>query len=238
MRCFITSGFTFFLALVIFSSCTSNEIGNSKEVNPDAVYFDFEIWADEGREDVTINLQFRQGEPNGTTLVLEEPSKVELDGEKIMPDSTKFSGAYYEIQKPLASFAGKHTILFTDLNNKEYSEEFEFTPFKISSDVPGILKRGDLVFNLEGLEPEEIIRVILSDTSFASQHINDMDTVRNGKLIISADRLQALKDGPIDLQFNREFERPLLKGTKETGRLSITYGVKRAFELKSPSNLP
>ena len=225
----LTSTLTSFF---LFYSCSSNEIGNNKDVNPAAVFFDYEIWAEEGREEVTVKIQYRVGGPNGTTLVLKEPGNVKLDGEELRLDSTLFSGAYYEVQKPFSSFAGKHTILFTDFNNNEYHEEFEFRPFYIHPDVPAVLTRGDLVFQLVGLEPEEQIRVILTDTSFTSPDINDMDTVRNGKLVISADRLSALMDGPIDLQFNREFERPVKNGTKEGGVISITYRLKREFELK------
>ncbi len=229
----LTSTFSLTLIFLFLFSCTSNEIGNTDDVNPNAVYFDYEIWAEEGRDNVTVKLQYRMGGPNGTTLLLNEPSKVELDGEEIMPDSAKFSGAYYEIHKPLHSFAGKHSIVFTDLNNNKYIEEFEFIPFEISPGLLPVLKREDLVFHLKGLEPEEIIRVILTDTSFTSRDINDMDTVRDGKLIIAANRLSALKDGPIDLQFNREFEKPIKNGTKEGGLLSITYRLKREFELSS-----
>lgn len=225
-------------SIFLFYSCSSNEIGNNKDVNPEAVFFDYEIWAEEGREEVTVKIQYRVGGPNGTTLVLKEPGNVKLDGEELRLDSALFSGAYYEVQKPFASFAGKHTILFTDFNNNEYQEEFEFRPFYIHPDVPAVLTRGDLVFQLVGLEPAEQIRVILTDTSFTSPDINDMDTVRNGKLVISAVRLSALMDGPIDLQFNREFERPVKNGTKEGGVISISYRLKREFELKSPSNLP
>jgi hypothetical protein len=59
-------------SISIFSlfCCTSDEIGNSKDVNPDAVFFDYEIWAEEGKDDVTVNLQYRMGGKNGTTLVL------------------------------------------------------------------------------------------------------------------------------------------------------------------------
>src|SRR5215207_4234070 len=118
----VTLTSTFFLF-----SCTSNEIGNSKDVNPDAVFFEYKIWADESREEVTVNLQYRMGGKNGTTLVLGEPSKVLFDGEQLKVDSAKVTGAYYEIQRPFSSFAGKHTILFIDVNKKEYKEEFEFT---------------------------------------------------------------------------------------------------------------
>src|SRR5207253_2195966 len=102
--------FIYFLYLYTFSSCTSNEIGNSKDVNPDAIYFDYRIYGDEKDENITIYLQYRMGGKNGTTLVLNKPAKVELDGEEISADSAKLSGAYYEIEKPIKTFEGKHEI--------------------------------------------------------------------------------------------------------------------------------
>jgi len=227
------------VSISIFSllSCTSNEIGNSKDVNPDAVFFDYEIWADEGKEDVTVNLQYRMGGKNGTTLVLDEPSKVLLDGEQLKVDSAKVTGAYYETQKPFTSFAGKHTISFTDLNKKEYNEEFEFRPFTLDPNVPSTLNRGDLVFNFKGLDSIDYLSVILTDTSYTSDDINDIDTVRNGRLVITADRLSALINGHINLQFFKEQTLPLKKPTKEGGKFVITYALKRDFELKDAVKL-
>jgi len=225
-------------ALVLFLfSCTSDEIGSSKDVNPEAVFFDYEVWAEEGKEDVTVNLQYRMGGKNGTTLVLDEPSKVVLDGEQLKVDSAKVTGAYYEVQRPLVSFIGKHTINFTDPKNKEYNEEFEFTPFSLEPDVPSTLNRGDLVFNFKGLDAVDYLSVILTDTSFTSIDINDVDTVRNGRLVIKADRLSAVINGPIHLQFYREQTLPLKKATKEGGKFIITYGLKRDFELKDAVKL-
>jgi len=225
------------VSLVFLFSCTSNEIGNSKDVNPEAVFFDYEVWAEESKEDVTVNLQYRMGGKNGTTLVLDEPSKVILDGEQLKVDSAKVTGAYYEVQRPLISFTGKHTINFMDLNKKEYNEEFEFTPFTLEPDVPSILNRGDLVFNFKGLDSVDHLSVILTDTSFASADINDVDTVRNGQLVIRADRLSALINGPIHLQFYREQTLPLKKSTQEGGKLMISYGLKRDFELRDAVKL-
>jgi hypothetical protein len=218
-------------------SCTSNEIGNIKDVNPDAVFFDYEVWAEEDKEDVTVNLQYRMGGKNGTTLVLDEPSKVILDGEQLKVDSAKVTGAYYEVQRPIASFAGKHTISFTDLNKKEYIEEFEFRPFTLEAEVPSTLNRGDLVFNFKGLEPVDYLSVILTDTSFTSADINDIDTVRNGRLVIKAHKLSALINGPIHLQFFREQVLPIKRPTKEGGKFIITYGLKRDFELRDAVKL-
>jgi hypothetical protein len=40
-----------------------------------------------------------------------------------------------------------------------------------------------------------------------------------------------LKNGPINLQFYKELEKQVKNGTREGGKLSITYGLKREFEL-------
>jgi hypothetical protein len=220
------------LSLIFITACTSNEIGSSKDVNPDAVYFDYKVWGEEGREEVTVNLQYRMGGKNGTTLLLDAPSEVKLDGELIKADSAKFSGAFYEVQKPAAAFAGTHTILFTDLNKKEYKEEFSFTPFSLEPDVPAVVTRGELVFTFKGLEPVDYLTVVLTDTSFSSKDINDVDTVKNGRLVISAERLGAVVNGPINLQFIKEGFKDLKNTTKEGGKLYMSYGLKREFELK------
>ena len=219
----------------ILYSCTSNEIGNSKDVNPDAIYFDYEVWADESNPEVTVNLQYRMGGPNGTTLVLNEPSRVLFDGEQLKVDSAKVSGAYYEVQKPTSSFAGKHTIVFTDLNKKEYKEEIEFFPFSVDS-IPSTIDRGDLVFTFKGLDSVDRLDVALTDTSYTSDDINDTASVRNGRLIISSDKLASLKSGPINLQFYKEVEVPVKNGTAEGGRILIRFGLQREFELKDGEN--
>ena len=213
-------------------NCNGNEIGNSKDVNPEAVFFDYSIRAEEGKEEVIVKLQYRMGGPNGTTLILDEPSKVELDGEQLLLDSAKLTGAYYEVLKPLPTFSGKHTIVFTDLNKKQYKEEFDFSPFTIDPPVPASLSRGELVFDLKGLDSLDYVRVVLTDTSFYSDDINEIDTVRKGKVVISGERLSTLTNGPINLEFYKEIEKPVENGTREGGRIFITYGLKRGFELK------
>ena len=220
--------------LTTLSSCTSNEIGNSKDVNPDAVYFDYKIYGDEKDGNMTVYLQYRMGGKNGTTLVLNEPAKVHLDGEEIKVDSAKLSGAFYQVDKPLKSFAGKHEIVFTDLNNKEHKEEFSFTPLKLKTNIPAVINRGDLAFDFDGVGQNEYIRVVLIDTSFRSRDINEIDTVRNGRIVIKSDQLRNLVNGHITLQFSKELEKPLKNGMKEGGRISISYTILREFELKAP----
>src|ERR1044072_8148895 len=86
----MVKAFPFIFLLSIFSfSCTSNEIGNSKDVNPERIYFDYKVRGDERDSSVTLYLQYRMGGPNGTTLMLDTPAKVQLDSEVISVDSAR-----------------------------------------------------------------------------------------------------------------------------------------------------
>ena len=217
---------------LILSACTSNEIGNSDDVDPDTIYLDYFISGDEDKDHVKVLLQFRYGGAHGTTLILRHPSQVELDGQLVKGDSSKMTGAFYEVLKPVAGFTGKHKITFTDINKKKYEEEFSFQPFKPKEEIPAVLKRGELVFEMEGLNPVDYVRVFATDTSFPTPGINRVDTVKNGRIIISLSDLDNLSNGPINLELYKEDERPVKNGTREGGRISINYGIKREFELR------
>lgn len=222
-----------FLQVIFLASCNSNEIGNGKDVNPEGIYFDYKIWGDEGNDNLTIKLQYRFGGKNGTTLTMEEPSKVELDGELIPVDSSKMSGAFYEIHKPIDKFSGEHTIIFSDLNERQYREKFRFQPLKLKTDLPGVVERRKIVLEVDGLDSTGLVRIIFTDTSFSGEGINRVDTIKNGQIIITEEDLENLLNGPIRMELIKEEEGPVKNGTREGGRLSISYGLKREFILKN-----
>ena len=225
-----------FFPLTFLFSCNSNEIGKSNDVNPETIYFDYKIWGEEGDEDITVMLQYRFGGPRGTTLTLENPYKVELDGTEIKVDSSKYTGAYYEVIKPVNEFTGKHTIVFTDANGKKYTEDFSFQPVILKTELPAEIQRDDIVLEMDGLDPLDHVRILMTDTSYTSEGINRLDTVKNGRVLISKYDLNNLVNGPVHLELFKETEKPLKERTEEGGKLSITYGVKREFMLINKTN--
>ena len=230
---FRKSFISFLFPAVILFSCTNNrEPESTGEVNPEAIYFDYQVRGEEGNDYITVLLQFRFGGENGGTLILEEPGKVELDGEVITPDSSKITGTYYEIQKPIKVFTGRHSIVFTGSDKKIYKNEFDFQPLSLLTTIGDTLRRSDLVVEFNGLEQEDYIRVLLTDTSFTGDGINRLDTARNGRLQITKEDFQNLINGPVQLEFVREHEKQVKNGTGERGRLQITYSLKREFILK------
>lgn len=87
----------FFISIIsacIFSACSSNEIGESKDVAQDKIYQSYSVSYSDGNTNAEIFCQFRFAGSNGTTLVLNSPSQLQFDGEKINVDSSAGSGAF------------------------------------------------------------------------------------------------------------------------------------------------
>ncbi len=230
---FSKTGSLIFAVLLLTSCNNNNEFDEGEDVNPKAVYLDYSITGEEENEDITCKFQFRTRGSEGAALVLNSPAKIELDGEQLTADSSKLGGAYYEIQKPLAAFTGKHIITYTDLSKKEFTEEFEFTPLSLVGDIPTVISRNDFSFQLEGLEPEDYVTVVITDTVFGSDGIHQIDTVKNGRLVIAPEQLQNLANGPITLILSKETEKPLKNPGVEGGKITTEYSLRREFELKN-----
>lgn len=218
--------------LFFLFSCNNAEIGNSRDVNPDAVYMDYRVAGYNDEEDVTVVLQFKYAGPFGTTLVLEPPSQVLFDGEQLPVDSSRFSGAYYELRMPLESFGGKHHISYTDLSGKKYEENFEFPLFHTADSLPRSIQPVDFEFRIAGLSEEDTLHVVLTDTAWASRGIDTFQRVGNGRLVIPGSQLSALSRGPVHMEMVCNKELPLQQTTREGGKLQLTYTLRHRFELK------
>jgi hypothetical protein len=221
------------ISLFIFFSCNNSEIGNAKDVTPQSIYFDYRIWGEEGNDQVTVKLQYRFAGPNGTTLLLEDLSKVELDEEVLKADSSSYSGVYYEVQKPVSSFIGKHTIVFTDMNKKQYKETFIFQPIALETKIPDTIQRSRIIFKFKGVDGPDYIRTLITDTSFTGEGINRLDTVYKGGFItIQQWEMEDLLNGPVQLELIREVDKEVRNGTSEGGRIVIIYSLRREFILR------
>lgn len=216
------------LSVFLFAACNNSDEG----VNSEWPYFvDYKVWSEEGSEQVTCLAQIKPDSFSDATLLLQEPATIKLDGELLKADSASFSGAYYEIQKPVQQFSGAHTLTLTDEEGKKHKTPFTFYAFTLKNELPYQIQRGDIQIALTGLPAEAVLRVVVVDTSFTSADINEVTTVKNGTLTIPQSKLNNVKAGPITLQLYTEEEKPLLKKGAPSGHLSLSYGLKRDLEL-------
>jgi hypothetical protein len=223
------------LLLLFFSGCMDpadeREPELKKGEKPRKIFLDYKFWGEEGSDLVTGMLQFRYGNAYGRTIRLDDPAQVKLDGEIIQVDSTKMTGAFYEVRMPEPAFMGRHRLSFTDFEGREYNLEFEFQPMKLLHAPGGTIGRSGFTLQLQGLDPVDQVRVLLTDTSFYGDGINRLDTVRNGRLELRSADLAQLASGPIHLELFREGETRIADAPPGGGRLSISYRLSREYQL-------
>lgn len=226
------SGFFGLLFLFGLPACKSNDKSVNNNEDPGSIYFDYQVAGSEEDDSITLLFQFRNGDIEGEAFRLDEPSKVTLDGDVLAYDSSKMTGYYYEIRKPSAVFAGEHNIVFTDINGRSYREDFTFRQIGLVDTLGEISAKDSIFLHFSGLEKEDYMLVLMTDTTFPGRGINRVDTIINGKLVIPPYELNQLAPGPVQIMFTREFEKPLENATKSGGRLLITYRLVREFILK------
>lgn len=224
----------FFFFLLILIGCKSPD----KRIGPadaEHLYLDYKITGEEGYDKLTILARFLYGGRNGESIFLESPYKIELDGEVLPVDSSVMAGPFYELNKTIAEFTGKHSFVFTGPGGEKQKEEFEFSPMSLLEEIPDTLQRGELIFELKGLEKEDFVRVLMTDTSVFNDGIDKLDTVYNGRLTIRAEDLENIGSGPVNLELIRERDQLIKKGDRIRGRLHFSYMIRRSFFLKDRS---
>ena len=214
-------------------SCGSKDKKVDTTLEIDNIYFDYKISAEEGYDNLTVLLKYRNDDKNGDAFAPEVLKNIKLDEEILVPDSSKMGGVFYEIQKPINTFSGKHYITFFTNGGKEFKEEIVFSPMILTTVIPETIKREDLVLDFTGLENEDQVRIVLTDTSFFNDGVNRIDAVLNNQMILSKKDLGSLADGPIVLEFIREFERPIKNAGEAGGRVRINYTLRRSFNLQN-----
>jgi hypothetical protein len=223
MRLFLLSIFFVFLLF----SCKETDKENAQQIDPDDIWLDYRIWGDEESGFVTVKAQFRAFGSSGNALKLQSPASIRLDGKELSFDSTRMNGGYYELIVPAHEFEGKHILSFTDINKKEFRQEFEFQPLTLLEEIPEEINSDSLEILLEGVAARDRLRIIIMDTTAFSEGIDRVDTARDGRIVIDSQQLADLTPGPIFIELARERERRVKNGSGRGGRIWMAFSLKR-----------
>jgi hypothetical protein len=215
-----------FFAVCMFTGCASNEIGNSKDVNPQTIFVDYSVLGEENDDSVTCLAQFRFAGENGTTLVLNEPSNIMIDETAVAVDSNDAMGAFYEKKFKTVSFGGLHSWKYIDGETSNYSTAFVFTPFSLKKQLPLVQGRKDsLLIELTGLQDGTVITTELSDTSSKTENVIVKNKIGNGKITIPASAWQNLSTGPVSVRLSNTIDTSLSINERpaEGGHILVNY---------------
>ena len=214
-------------SVLAVSACTSNEIGESKDVAQDKIFQQYSVKYTEGDENVTVTGQFRFAGGNGTTLVLTKPSQLAFDDEVIKVDSSGASGAYYQAKKAASGFNGKHHFDFTDINNKKFDNDFDFQKFQLANAPMEASKKSNLniEFSPKTLNDGDYVEIksANTDSSFSVRLDGKNDA---GAIQIPAKELMRQKKGEVKLEVTLYRNVNLQQDTAEGGSMEIRYTLK------------
>jgi hypothetical protein len=178
---------------------------------------------------VNINCQFRFAGKNGTTLVLNNPSKIIFDNDVLKVDSSGASGAYYAIDKPVADFYGKHSFVFTDINNKKLENDFVFEKFALVNTPATAAKTGPLKISFDAgkLSSGDHVELYSSDTdsSFSISYTAGTDT--GNVLLVPAKELQRQKSKTLLLDAKVYRDIALGQASAEGGSIRVIQTAKQ-----------
>jgi hypothetical protein len=221
------------LLICTLAACQNKSKAESDdEEDTGLFYYDYLISGEEGQDSVTVMLQYRQGGRSGKALALPAPTTVTLDQELLPADSTKQTGVFYEVRKPLQEFAGDHRIVVTGGSNERQEQNFSFVPFGLAAEFAEKIKQQPFAIRLTHFpDSPERIRLVIVDTSFVSKDVNEEMKIEQGEIKVTRTHLSKVVKGPVTLEIYHEHETPLKNASKTNGRLLVSYGLRRQFEL-------
>lgn len=216
-----------FPAVLLFSCLGSDRKADNASF--DNLFFHYDVQASgEGEEEVTVKVQFRLDDFNGAVVRPAIPLEVLFDGQPLASGDSRYTGAYYEIQLPRQGFEGRHQIVIQSEGSVLRKDSFYFQPFTLIG-FPDTLRRGeDLSLQLSGLGSADLVQLLLTDTAFTHDGLEQRLQLReNGDIRIPAAALSVLAPGPLQLLLTRETEEPIRAARGPGGVLTSQYPLRR-----------
>ncbi len=193
----------------------------------DTIFYDYKIIAEEGNDNLLVMAQVKHGGEEADGKPLAEGTSILLDGQAMEKDSAKIGGIYYEKYFSVESFAGQHQFVINKGGKKVSEASFAFQPFVLATVLDKTVSRKAFQLQFGGLDSSNDLRIVLTDTSFESEGVNELWQAKDSVLAIGTAMLANLKNGPVQLSLTREKEQAL----KKDSRLLTLYTIRREFLL-------
>lgn len=220
--------FLLFIPVVVLSflfSCASTEIANSEDVKQSKIYQSYYVIYDNQKEMVNAEAMFRFGGSGGTTLKLNEPSKVFVNNNLMEGDDRLFRGMVYSYDN-LDINTKSFKFQFIDTDKNEYINTHTIVPIQLQA-PDTISKTTPVSITWEGEPTGEAETVIIEITDNAdnkaviSTKLKQVNTIK-----IQPNDLTKLQTGVANIQVIREKDVQLQNAAEIGGILHSTFKSK------------
>jgi hypothetical protein len=216
------------VTISLLQACPAAEIGQSEDINPKAIFQKIMIDCDEQMGTNEAKIQFLVSGSNGTTLVLNQPSKIIGNGKLLNVDSTHSLGAYYAIKGGYGN--SNYEFIYVDKNNQKYTNSYTVNLLQWVNSPSQLSSKQNTKFQLLGGDNGQTIHVSIKDTANSAVHIET--NLKNGEITIPASKLSGLSEGKVLVEIKTTITKKLAETTPEGGTLYFNQALtKRTLRL-------
>jgi hypothetical protein len=209
--------------VLIFTSCTSTEVADSKDVSQEQIYQKYYATWDASSNETSIETVFRFGGAKGTSLTLSEPSTIHVNG-KEMNGQNKFLRGYIYSFNNMSFSTEELEFAFTTTENKRYKNSYNIKSVSLADVPDSFYQQSDLYFSIEGdaLGSNEMFILEIKDSKGA-EAVFSTDVVGTDRIYVEAEALKELSPGAVNIQIYRQFEADLEDAPEIGGFALIKY---------------
>jgi len=208
---------------LVFSSCVSGEIANSKDVNQSQIFTKYYITVDAESESALFEAVFRFGGPKGTSLILTEPAKISFNRQKLKGDEKMFTGYHYTL-KSFPSESNTYVVKYHDYEGNEFINNFVLMPIGIPNFPGSFSKSSDINLEFSGnqIGTNEYVELSIIDTAGTEVLINS-DVAGSQIIKIEREQLSSLKTGNCKFRISRVYITESIKSPEIGGVFDGRY---------------
>lgn len=202
---------------------------SSDKVDPSNIYQRYLLIYNKSDNITHACAQFRDGGSAGSSVVLNSPSSIKLNGEALTYQSLPYR-LYYHYYKKYNEEVSVAEFIFTDKNNKTYTNIANMAvagSISIPANINTIVRYEDFVLSWVGVVVKDnetvSLDLITNDTAF----YYTVSSVGASEIIVPKSDLEYLQTGSANLIIRRELNTNLQAATEKGGEIKFIYEAEK-----------
>jgi len=216
-------------AVLLLTACPSNEVMESKHISQSEIHQGYFVTYDQQEQLLTVNAEYRAAGPNGTTIVLSEPSDAICNGNEMGLETYLLGGAHYVYTKKSGAVNELIDVEFIDLDKKSYKNTILLNAAEIMEGDIKLKKDGTNTLNVKGrpLKNGEEMKLEMRGDS-----VNVELAFTTASVDITPEKLKDFrKNEKVSLQIIRTSTGTLTNTTARGGNYATTFYSARRYTI-------
>lgn len=222
---------SFLLTIIVILSSCQNE--SSDKVDPSNIYQRYLLIYNKADNITHACAQFRDGGSAGSSVVLNSPSSIKLNGETLTYQSLPYR-LYYHYYKKYTQEVSEAVFVFTDKNNKTYTNIANMAvagSIDIPSYINTIVRYEDFVLTWLGAAVKENETVSLDLITGDTALYYTVSSAGASEIIVPESDLEYLQTGTANLIIRRALNADLQAATEKGGEIKYIYEAEKEVSI-------